>query len=92
MKDSYIYQEPVYASLRSVRFSVLGNQQMTDQNKVYVRTSNVQQGVLGSLLDPHLGSMSNQTRCLTCNHTRKKCQGHSGLIKLKHPYILPQFE
>ena len=29
---------------------------------------------------------------MTCNNTKKKCQGHAGLLRSKYPYILPQFE
>lgn len=36
--------------------------------------------------------MSHSVRCGTCNHTKEKCQGHNGMLDVKHPYVLQQFE
>ena len=47
---------------------------------------------MGTINDSHLGTMSKSIRCGTCNHTKNNCQGHNGVLDVRYPYILPQFE
>jgi DNA-directed RNA polymerase beta' subunit len=41
--------------------------------------------LLGSVLDPRLGSVQPAFVCSTCGNTADKCQGHAGTLLLKEP-------
>lgn len=83
------------AHIVTYKFGIIGDSQnkresSTTVNK-YDLTYNELSGEPNSLNDLKMGSNNNETICHTCLHTKRKCIGHSGLMKLNYPVISPNF-
>lgn len=51
----------------------------------YAETYENERPKLGGLLDPRMGTVDRNQRCLTCNESMNDCPGHFGHIEMVKP-------
>ena len=80
--------------IKAVKFGILSSETIKALSNVsvikHILYTN-QYPTESGLFDLHLGAINNTNPCLTCNHKKKGCLGHSGDLLLNYPFMYPIF-
>lgn len=87
-----------YASVDFVQFGVLSPDEIVGMSVCEVtntclkgESKNEENPLVGSVYDPKMGALGNNSFCETCGHDAVTCVGHFGHITLPVPVIHPTF-
>lgn len=82
------------AEFSHVSFNILGNDQIKDKSVVQILSDDLNKDngpYPGGVYDAHLGTLSDEYKCATCNNNKRNCIGHFGYIDLNYPIWNPLF-
>jgi DNA-directed RNA polymerase II subunit RPB1 len=83
-----------YGELSGITLFVIGTQDNIKDSFVDVKYQDATKQNApypGGVSDLHMGTTELEWPCSTCQHTKRKCPGHPGIIKLKYPIQSPLF-
>ncbi len=92
--ENYVDETIDIGVIKKVKFNILSDNVTKKISNVGILKSTLYANnipIEGGPFDLHLGSIDNDSICLTCNYKKKQCLGHSGYYILKYPYIKPIF-
>lgn len=75
--------------IESILFGIYSPEEVISSSVVHV-SSNKTSGE-GSVYDERMGSMDNNTKCVSCTLSCKECPGHFGHIELNYPVFHPMY-
>tara|TARA_B110000263_G_scaffold172750_2_gene150731 strand:- start:2356 stop:6645 length:4290 start_codon:yes stop_codon:yes gene_type:complete len=95
MNKQQIQNEAVsIETIKNIKFNIMSDEIVYKLSNIGLTKSNLytnNKPTENGPYDMHLGVTDKNIKCLTCNHTKEKCIGHSGHYKLKYPFIKPMF-
>jgi len=82
------------SELSNITLYVLGSADNTKDSFVDVKYQDASKHNMpypNGVYDLHMGTTDLEYNCSTCQHTKKNCLGHPGVVNLKYPIQSPLF-